>query len=311
MNHETRVSVIIASLADRSRAELLERAIESVLTQRGVRAVPIVVVNGGRHDDGVLGALKRNPDIRCIHFSHGGLPEARLKGREAVDTPFFAYLDDDDELLPGSIEVRHQPMLADDSIDVVVSNGFRISAAGQRTITDTNIDRFQKDPLRGLLEGNWLNESGGLFRTATVGLEFFAGLPPVVEWTYIAFQLAQRRKICFINEQTFIKHDTLASLSKSQEYLLQLPSVLLRILELPMPDDVRENVKRMYVSALHNLSMWFLEIGEFRSAWIFHLKSATHMAGWRYLPYTRHILWQQLARKYGHQTLCRTERRGS
>src|SRR5690242_3507174 len=73
------VSVVIPSLAEASRADLIHRAIDSVLAQDDVCAVPIVVVNGGRDDSAVLDSIKRGRDVRCIHFSYGGLPEARLK----------------------------------------------------------------------------------------------------------------------------------------------------------------------------------------------------------------------------------------
>lgn len=293
--HESnvQVSVIIASLADAQRADSLDRAIASVLAQQGVHALPIVVVNGGRHDPDVLESLKRRQDIKCVHFSYGGLPEARLKGRQAVQTPFFAYLDDDDVLLPDSLELRLKPMLADHTVDIVVSNGFYARASGSIEITEPNIERFQHDPLRGLIEVNWLNESGGLFRTATIGEEFFQNLPPVVEWTYIAFQLAQCREIQFMDAQTFTKHDTPLSLSKSRQYILEEPSVLLRMVALPLPSDVRRSLERKYIGSLHNVSCWFLQRREFRSAWAYHLKSLRSPAGWRYFSYTRHIMWQQ------------------
>ena len=296
MDSVTGISVIIPSLANSSRAALLERAIGSVLSQEGVRAIPIVVVNGGRHDPVLLDSLKRRTDIRCVHFSYGGLPEARLRGRISVDTPFFANLDDDDELLPNSLVTRLRPMQQDEKIDVVVSNGFRDMGNG-RSITDPKINRFQTNPLDGLMEACWLNESGGLFRTETIGREFFENLPPVVEWTYIAFQLAQSRNIHFMDVQTFIKHDTPQSLSKSKEYHLQHPYVLRDMLQRPMPDAIRAKLTQKHVAALHLTSTILLEMGDFRTAWRFHLQSLGHRGGLQYLLYTRHILWQQLIQR--------------
>ena len=290
-----KISVIIPSLADTARAKLLDRAIDSVLNQEGVTAIPIVVVNGGRHDPSVLEALTRRSDIRCVHFSSGGLPEARLRGRESVDTPFFAYLDDDDELLPNSVATRLRPMLMDEQIDVVVSNGFRDSPNG-RVITDPNIERFQSNPLQGLMEVNWLNESGGLYRTRSIGREFFANLPAVVEWTCIAFQLSQSRKIHFLDVQTFIKHDTAQSLSKSKDYHLQHPYVLRDMLRWQMPAAIRTKLKKKYIAALHQTSERLCEMGDLRSAWRYHLQSLCHVSGQRYLGYTRHVVWKHLLR---------------
>lgn len=289
------VSVIIPSRAESSRAGLIDRAIESVLAQDGVRAKPIVVFNGHHYDSNVLNRLTQRAGIRCL-FVDGGLEEARVAGRDAVDAPFFAFLDDDDEFLPGSLEVRLKPLLHDLSIDVVVSNGFRETATGT-IVTNPGIERYQHDPLRSLLNGCWLNANGGLFRSASIPRDFFAGLPPTLEWSYLAFHLAQTRKIHFIDVQTFICRDTPNSLSKSKMFLLNHPSVWLRLLNTPLPDDVRVSLKRKYYSILHNLSVDFLERGELRSAWRFHLESLAYLGGWKYLPYTRHIVWQQFAKR--------------
>jgi len=294
LSDKEKISVIIPSLADGARAKLLDRAIESVLSQQEVNAVPIVVVNGNRSDPAVLASMNRRASVRCIDFSGHSLPEARLRGRELVDTPFFAYLDDDDELLPNSIATRLLPMLADEQIDAVVSNGFRDSPSG-REITDPNIIRFQSDPLDGLMEVCWLNANGGLFRTKSIGREFFVDLPPVVEWTHIAFKLSQSRNILFLNEPTFVQHVTPRSLYSSREFLVRHPYVLRDMLGWKMPRNIRNKLKQKYIAALHQTSELLCEMGDLRSAWRYHLKSLCHLRGQRYLGYTRHLLRRQLA----------------
>lgn len=285
--------MIIPTLADTARANLLHRAIESVLSQEAVCAVPIIVVNGDCCDPAVLASLINRADVRCFDLSHRSLPEARLKGRELVDAPFFAYLDDDDVLLPNSIATRLRPMLTDEKIDVVVSNGYRDSQDG-RELTDPDIGRFQSDPLDGLMETCWLNANGGLFRTKSVGREFFVDLPPVVEWTYIAFRLSQARRILFLNRPTFVQNVTPRSLYSSKEFLLRHPYVLRGMLSWKMPSIVRAKLKRKYVAALHQTSELLCDRGDLRTAWRYHLESICHISGQRYLGYTRHIVWKSL-----------------
>ena len=287
------LSVIIPSLAEGSRAHSIRRAIDSILGQQNVRVIPIVVVNGTRYDPAVLHWLGARRDLRMISIE-GGLVEARSTGRNAVDTPFFAFLDDDDDLLPNSVAIRLQPLLEHNSVDVVVSNGFRETESGI-IVTNPEIELCQRDPLRALLDSCWLNSNGGLYRTATVGPEFFVNLPPVLEWTYLALQLSVSRNIHFVNVQTFLTHDTPQSLSKSKQFLLDEPVVLQRILNLPMPDDVRAGFSRKYANALHKISMQYLQDHDFRPAWEYHLRSALTPGGWRYLSYTRHIVRKQLA----------------
>lgn len=294
MSGATKISVIIPSLADAARAKVLKRAIGSVLDQERVSAAPIVVVNGGRHDPAVIEWLRSQPGVRLVQFSYGGLPEARLVGREAVDSEFFATLDDDDVFLPHALATRLAPMLADCSIDVVVTNGYR-DMLGRRQITDQDILRFQSNPLEGLMETNWLNESAGLFRARSVGREFFTNLPPVVEWTCIAFKLAQSRNIRFLGIPTFVKYVSPGSLSHSVRYTLEHPNVLRGMLDWDMSREVRGLLKRKYVKALHQTSVKMLKRRDYSAAWRYHLKSLMHIQGQRYLGYTRHIVSRHVA----------------
>src|SRR5207253_10198657 len=52
----------------------------------------------------VLESLKQRQDIRFIYLDRHSHTEARLAGRKAVDTEFFAFLDDDHEYLPGAAQ---------------------------------------------------------------------------------------------------------------------------------------------------------------------------------------------------------------
>ena len=93
-----RVSVVITT---RNRAELLKRAIDSVLSQQGVD-LELVVVDDGSEDDtpAVLAAI-RDERLRAIRRTNGGLSAARNTGIAAVSGDWVAFLDDDDMALPG------------------------------------------------------------------------------------------------------------------------------------------------------------------------------------------------------------------
>ena len=100
------VSVIIPTLASAQRAAPLQRAIGSIrLASR--EAVPIlVVVNGPHFDPALCQWLLAQPDVRFQYQSVPSSPLAVWRGRQAVRTEFFATLDDDDELLPGTLDAR-------------------------------------------------------------------------------------------------------------------------------------------------------------------------------------------------------------
>lgn len=290
------VSIIMPTMARRERAASLARAIHTVVSQEGAHGIPLVVVNGDAAPE-VLEPLRRRADIRLVVRDEANLPQALRAGRALVDTPYFAVLDDDDELLPGALRTRLDALAQAPGADVVVTNGF-LAGAGRRVL---NVDDFQRicaDPLRMLLERHWLPPCAGLFRTRAVTLDFFEEIPRYREWTYLALRLALALRICFAEQPTFVyRTDTPDSLSKSRAYCLAGPAAIRRMLELQLPDDVRATLRVRLAGDLHSASTRELDDGNFRAAWRWHLKSLAEPSGWRYLPYARNLLLGPLTRR--------------
>jgi glycosyltransferase involved in cell wall biosynthesis len=284
------VTVFLPTKATLSRVECLHRAIRSVVSQQNVQVQLIVVANGPQCDRDLLNALARRPDLRLIYTEKGGFAAALKIGRNLVDTPFFAELDDDDELLPTALATRLHRINRDPSVDVVVTNGF-LRSQGQDTLGIRDIGSCQSDPLRTLMDEMWLVPCAALFRTATVTPDFFATIPQAMEWTYLGALLALKRKILFVDVPTFIyNRDTSDSLSKSMGYLLSTPDAIQRLMQLDMPSEIRGLVRKKHVRSLHEASHREMTDGNLSEAWKWHLRTLTHLYGWRYLPYTRHLV---------------------
>jgi glycosyltransferase involved in cell wall biosynthesis len=275
------VSVILPTVAVASRAACLDRALESVLTQAGVRVDPIVVANGPDCDADLIDALLRRRDIRVLRRREAGLGAAIAAGREIVEAPYFTELDDDDLFLPGALAARVATMEADPTIDATVTSGYLRSARGD-VLNVPGISRCAQDPLRAIIDRMWLTPGAGLFRSATIPATYFSGMPPHLEWTYLAVRLALERRMAFLDTPTFVYNaDTPDSLSKSRE--------LQAVLRMALPPDVRRALRRKYVAALHGASVKDLEQGRKADAWKWHLRTLFHVYGWRYLAYTRHL----------------------
>jgi glycosyltransferase involved in cell wall biosynthesis len=181
------VSVVIPTLGLRERATSLRRAVESVLDQCGARAVPLVVLNGAQSCPDVERWLRAEPRVRLLTRDEGNLPAALLAGREAVDTPYFATLDDDDLLLPGALALRLRALQERPDRAAVVTNGYRrdrfgdvLHIASGRGAHDPHRE-IERDPLRALLRRNWLLPGSWLGRTDAVGASLFHGMPRYLE----------------------------------------------------------------------------------------------------------------------------------
>lgn len=284
------ISVIVPTMADAQRKAKLIRALESLRTQVGTRAIPIVVVNGTRSDPSILDCLKSRPDIRLVLREEGNLPKALAAGRDHVNTKYFGVLDDDDEYLPHALSIRRKPLDFDDTVDVVATSGFLSTEHGDKPYL-ADIESFRGNPLGGLEKVNWLPSCGALYRTDRVGPEMFLAMPKFLEWTYVAVQLSLSCKIVFVAQPTFrLDTSTPGSLSKSMESVVYGTEALDRILSLDLPKEVRRLFRRRYIASLHHASAINVRNGDDRSAWKYHLRSLASPNGLKYLPYTRRVL---------------------
>lgn len=96
-----RVSVIIPTY---NRAQLLPRAIDSVLAQTVADRCDIVVVDDGSTDDTPAVAARYGDRIQYIRQPNRGAAAARNTGIRASDGEFVAFLDTDDEWRPDKTE---------------------------------------------------------------------------------------------------------------------------------------------------------------------------------------------------------------
>ena len=290
MSRPSEVSIIMPTMATRERADSLVRAIETVVAQKGVRGVPLVVVNGRVGAPDLLTHLHRRPDIRLVILEEANLPRALQAGRQRVQTPYFAVLDDDDELLPNALEIRLAALEAGPPADVVVTNGV-LAGRGRAELNIADFREVEADPLRRLLAQHWLPPCAGLFRTAAVTTAFFDGMPRYREWTYLALRMALGLRIRFAAQPTFVyRTDTPGSLSKSRPYCLAGPAAIRRMLELDLPADVRAILRVRLAGDLHSAAVCELDAGRYGAAWGWHLRSLVQPSGWRYLPFARNLL---------------------
>jgi len=104
---ELTVSVVIPTY---NRAGLLGRAIQSVLSQLGRPDEIIVVDDGSTDGTAELVRTLAEPRIRYIRQSHAGAGAARNRGVSEATRDLIAFLDSDDEWLPGKLALQRQFM---------------------------------------------------------------------------------------------------------------------------------------------------------------------------------------------------------
>lgn len=284
------VAVIVPTLAQRSRRNLLRRALTSIFDQDGVRPRPIVIVNGRDPDPDTVSDLEGDPRVTLLTQERADLPAALQIGRAHVREPWFTSLDDDDLLLPGALQKRVQALQEAPGFDAVVTGGL-VSESGDSPKPWQDMQQVAGDPLAALAASNWLLPGAWLCRADDSSLALFDGMPRHLECTYLAIRLVTTRRVRFIDDPTVIWYaGTPESASKSLDYLLGQPRAIERILELDLPAGLRACFRRRRSASLHACARQHIADRRALDAWHAHAQSIGGPRGWRYLPYTLTML---------------------
>ena len=221
--------------------------------------------------------------MRTLVLERADLPAALLAGRKLVQQPWFAELDDDDELLPGALILRVRTLESRPECGAVVTNGIRRGDSGD-SVHLADVQAVEADPLRCFLAQNWLLPGSWLARTDAVAESVFAGMPRYLECTYLAVRLTSVTTLAFLDEPTVVYHeDTPSSESKSPQYVLGQEAALRRILELELPPDVRRRFELRLAPTCWTAADVLAQRGDLRETWRMRLRALSYPGGWRLL----------------------------
>jgi glycosyltransferase involved in cell wall biosynthesis len=123
-----KVSVIIPTY---NRAQMVCRAIDSVLAQTLQDAEIIVVDDGSTDGTGKILADRYGDRIRCSWQENQGRAVARNRGVQAAGGEYVLFLDSDDLLLPQSLELLLGFLDTRPEVDVVYSDGYYCDTQGR------------------------------------------------------------------------------------------------------------------------------------------------------------------------------------
>jgi teichuronic acid biosynthesis glycosyltransferase TuaG len=118
------ISVIMPAY---NAAAFISDAIASVIAQTWQEWELIVIDDGSTDDTPMILASTRDPRVRRLHKSNGGVSSARNMGLDHARGEYVAFLDADDLLPPRSLASRMEVMLADPKVHFVDGTVFSFS----------------------------------------------------------------------------------------------------------------------------------------------------------------------------------------
>jgi glycosyltransferase involved in cell wall biosynthesis len=285
------VTVIIPTLCGSKRAMELVRAIASVNAQQNVAVETLVVVNGHWFEPSLLQTVTDTQGVSVLMLDTPGISHARLQGRKRVTTPYFLFLDDDDELYPHALVTLLATFDASDSdTGLVVADAYNDYRCGNYGFYPSPAE-IERDPLDALLGKNWLIAQSALFKTARAPVHLFDIQTVSNECTMIAFNLAREGIKVRVNEKVLaVVHDKVDSESKSEHFITQETRVIQWMLTQHVPPAIQTKLRRKLASAFHSNSVFYLDKKMFRKAVVAHVRSLLIPDGDNYALYGRHIL---------------------
>lgn len=121
------VSIVLPTF---ERAHLLSAAIDSVLAQTCKDWELVIVDDGSSDGTSRVAGRYRDRRIRYVRQEHRGRSAARNRGIELTQAPLVAFLDSDDQLLPGALAAQRRPLDACSEVGMTVAGYERIDADG-------------------------------------------------------------------------------------------------------------------------------------------------------------------------------------
>jgi glycosyltransferase involved in cell wall biosynthesis len=290
------ITVLVPTRGAPARRASLRRAVESVLCQRHVAPRVLIIVNGAEREPEEVAELRADGRVRAIVRAHADLPAAYREGARAVDTTFFATLDDDDLLLPDALKVRQLALERHPDRLVAVTNGI-LRKEGTDTIHVRDGAAVRADPLRAMLRRNWLLPGSWLCRTTPETRGLFDAMPRFLECTYLGLRFAMLGMV-YVDEPTVIYHvGTPLSESHTAAYVDGQAEALRQILTLDLPPFVRRALRPRVAAAHHRSANRALRSGAVRDAWRWHVATLREVGGWRYLPFARRLIAATIRRR--------------
>jgi len=250
------VSVVIPA---RNRAELLPRAIDSVVAQTH-RDWEIVLVDDGS-EDGTAAlaaeyAKRLGSRFQFVHQPHIGASAARNRGIDRARGRFIAFLDSDDEFLPRKLErqialVRLRPELQfvyGDYAFVDLEGRYHLSAwtekfsAARRVPSQAiapGLHVCTGDLFDSLVSGYFISTIVGLVRREALSdsIRFSEELSYAEEWLFY-LQVVRTGPAGFVDEPLAVHHFVSDSLSRSD----------------------REDNTRRFQQVLHSIRLMFSDL---------------------------------------------------
>ena len=210
MSKEEKWPLVSAIIATHNRLGMLKKALESVLSQT-YREIEIIIVDD-QSDDGTEEYCKSLPGVKYIRISraqHKNGSRTRNIGLKSAKGKYVAFLDDDDEWMPGKIEKQINVIVGRDDIGMVYTAAL-IEYDDGHTEEDIAKVELRGDIKKAVLYNNVTSTSTMLFdRNKLLEIGGFDEELDYWQDTELIMRIAQKYKVDCVNEPLTLYRENL------------------------------------------------------------------------------------------------------
>jgi len=156
MSNKKKVPEVSVAIPSYNRAHLLPNAIKSILKQ-SVKDVEIIIADDGSTDNPeelIKGLQKKYPIIIYVKSPvNMGEAATRNLAIQNATGKYLAFLDSDDEWLPGKLKAQIDFLEKKSNYDAVSTNYFLVDQAGKRSRSQSWFTKFELTALNLLKKG--------------------------------------------------------------------------------------------------------------------------------------------------------------
>lgn len=230
MNKIALTSVIIPVY---NRADILQKALNSVLTQT-YPAIEIIVVDDGSTEN-IMEIVSNisHPNIQVTQQANSGPGIARRNGLKLAHGKYIQYLDSDDEILPCKIEKQVEELEKNPDAVLCYTPTLQISSTGQQRIRKFS-DQPSNDLLATALQWRRWHTSSCLWRYPDKNIPLWSHLYNGEDVVHDVSVGAHYRKACFLPETLTIAHQDASGISVKPIDPQKLERYKLSIMESPL-----------------------------------------------------------------------------
>ena len=201
-----------------NKADTVARTLESVVAQT-YKNFEVVIVDDGSTDDGVVvaGRFKGELRLKVVRQNNAGVSVARNTGAQHAKAPYLAFLDADDEWLPGYLEEINQMIEGFPDAEVYGTNYYCVTSRSlicnrawgkTRKLIDFNDAWVRRCPIH--------TSSSVVRKDAFTAIGGFVPGHKYYEDAELLFKLSDRGKFC-VSSIPLLRYNTDATIRATGE----------------------------------------------------------------------------------------------